>query len=313
MRKSLFIKMLFGITVLAILVVALWCILGPMAIHTAIQNVEKESTTKFNDQVRVRFLDELSAEINRPNLIIDQEIQKRSSKRIMKQRGKYNDSSLPNYRDLIIDQIKFLVSIKDEFNRNKYIKIVNLISQEIISLRILLEAQLGNGSDAAYNFSPDAVFSLFYVPANLGALLQGGPFDEVPEMDQMGVLETIWPNGCRSISYTVNEAFPVEKFILELSGFYTSADFVPLDFDLCMPRSLGGLKGGWRKAKGGDYWVQFWENNNDIINVNITASENQNSIITIIFIKHTQAAPILDGAKKRLSDGPSFFQPLVWE
>lgn len=308
MRKTLFIKLVFA----AILIAVLCIIFEIREVHTGIINAEKESMAKFNAQVFVRFLDILSTEISQPDCIIDQEIQNKIVKRIVEQRGKYDSSNLPNLRYPFIDQINFLMSIKDELSSNKCTKIVDLMSQEITSLRMCLDAQLGDISGADFNFSRETVFSLFYVPANLVRLFQGEPFNEVPETEQTDVMETIWPNGCRAISYSINEAFPVEKFILDVSSFYTNANFVPLDYDLCMPRSLASLKGGWQKVKGGGYWIQFWENNNDVINVKIVTSENRNaSIISIKFIKSTQAVPMLEVAKKRLSHGPNFFQPII--
>ncbi len=326
MRKVLFIKLFFAVTVLTIIVAVLCCIIGTKAVRTRLVSVENEAMATLNDTFRLHFLNNLSAELSQSDCIIDQVNKNHLLKRIAQQKEKYKNSNLPMLGDLIVDQINFLISVKDELSTNECPDIENLISQEIISLRIMLLTQLDDISDATFNYCRAKTFSLFYLPTTLGAFLQGGPFDDMPELPQMAdILETIWPNECRAITYTVDEAFPAEKYILDTSNFYADVNFVPLDYDLCLPRRLAGLKEGWHKSRMGKYWTQFWKNDNDdVINVNIFYANQNHANVTIVFVNKMQAIPLfdfyynfhkptgqdVDVAKKRMLNGDAVFQPL---
>lgn len=323
MRKVSFIELFFVVTVLAILIVV-FCFI--FEIRAVVTSFEKETDAKWNDVYILRFLNELSTEISQPDRIIDQETKAHIVKRIAQQKEKYKNSNLPKPNDLIVDHINFLMNVKDELSTNECAEIENLISEEVILLRFVLLTDLGDSYGVTFNLSSTTTFPLFYMPANLGPFLQGGPFDAMSETEQLpDIMEAIWPNGCRKITYGLNEAFPPEKYILDTSSFYADTNFVPLDYDLCMPRSLAGLKGGWNKSKGGNYWTQFWENDNgDVINVNISHTNQNHAIVTVVFVNKTQAIPLFDfyynfhkptgqefdNAKKRMFNEDTVFQRL---
>ena len=280
---------------------------------TILASIEHEAKMKWINYNFIPYLDELLDAITQADPLVDLDIKKQIKERVSSQKKAIESSDSQSLVDIIVDQINFSLNIKDMLDNNQHASLESVISQKIISLRMFLLAQLGS-MPGAYRVSISNIsFSDYYIPDNVGNLLQGGPFENLPEIGQtQKFLETIWDSGSRSIDYTVNETFPAENFIRKISEFYTGMNYVPLDYDLCMPHELAGLKRGW--DQGGDMycWIQFWKDeNSNLINVNIFSHSDQQYLnVVILYVAREQAMPLLESSQRKFVGKPVFLQPL---
>lgn len=95
--------------------------------------------------------------------------------------------------------------------------------------------------------------------------------------------------------YTVKDSFPHNGLIKAFSNYYNTLGMEPLDYDLCQPRKLSGLKGGWFEDK---LWSQFWVHSVEkrIVNANIIRTEGPFEVIgdAVIVILHSNYSQLED-------------------